>query len=120
MLCAVLGGSLLSRIRAIMASYLAGALAKYSAVLPSILFRSYPPKTAQSMQILCESYTKVLLFHYLFCLKTDDFDSQKSTTPGFIAKGMEHFEGPPKIDLQGICPSQRVPERESFGGDLSF
>ena len=99
-----------------MAPYLARAPAKYDAIMALILSRSDPPKTAQSMQILCESYTKVLLFYYLFCLKTDDFDSQKSTTPGFIAKGMEHFEGPQKIDLQGICPSQRVPERESFGG----
>ena len=115
-LSAILGWSNLSRIGSKTAPYLARAPAKYGAVLLHILLRFDPPKMAQSLQILSGSDTKMLVFYYLFCLKTGHFDSEKSATPRLTDKGPGHFEGSPKIDLRGTCPSQSVPETESFGG----
>ena len=99
-----------------MSQYLAGAPAKYDAIMTIILLRIEAPKMAHSKQISCGSRTKMVVFYYLFCLKTGHFDSQNMSTPRITAKGPGHFEGPRKIDLQVICPSQRVPEREKFGG----
>ena len=113
---AILGGSNLSRIWSKTAPYLAGALAKYGAVLLPILLRFDHPKMAQSLQILSGSDTKMLVFYYLFCLKTGHLDLEKSATQIITTEAPGHFEGSPKIDLQGTCPSQSVPERESFGG----
>ena len=115
-LSAILGWSNLSRIGSKTAPYLARAPAKYGAVLLHILLRFDPPKMALNLHILSGSDTKMLVFYYLFCLKTSHLDSEKSATQIITTEAPGHFEGSPKIDLQGTCPSQSVPERESSGG----
>ena len=121
LLCAILGASILSGIGGKMSQYLAGARAKYDAIMTIILLRIEAPKMAHSKQISCGSRTKMVVFYYLFCLKTGHLDLEKSATQIITTEAPGHFEGSPKIDLQGTCPSQSVPERESSGGGtLSF